>query len=58
MLACYRGRDWDGALATIERGRKTDEAHTLQYLYSLYEARIRAFQKQRRRTTGTALLRC
>ena len=46
MLACYRGRDWDGALAAIERGRKTDEAHSLQYLYTLYEARIRAFQKE------------
>ncbi|HEX7919980.1 MAG TPA: adenylate/guanylate cyclase domain-containing protein, partial [Bradyrhizobium sp.] len=30
MLACYRSRDWDGALAAIERGRKTDEAQTLQ----------------------------
>jgi len=46
MLACYRGRDWDGALAAIERGRKTDDAQTLQYLYRLYEARIRAFQKE------------
>ncbi|QPF84425.1 adenylate/guanylate cyclase domain-containing protein [Bradyrhizobium genosp. L] len=46
MLACYRSRDWDGALAAIERGRRTDEAHTLQYLYDLYEARIRGFQKQ------------
>ncbi|MBR1204797.1 MULTISPECIES: CHASE2 domain-containing protein [unclassified Bradyrhizobium] len=46
MLACYRGRDWDGALAAIERGRKTDEAQTLQYLYRLYEARIRAFQNE------------
>ncbi|WGR98830.1 adenylate/guanylate cyclase domain-containing protein [Bradyrhizobium sp. ISRA443] len=45
MLACYRGRDWDGALAAIERGRKTDEAQALQQLYSLYEARIRTFQK-------------
>ncbi|WP_316398807.1 adenylate/guanylate cyclase domain-containing protein [Bradyrhizobium sp. 33ap4] len=46
MLACYRGRDWDGALAAIERGRKTDDAQTLQYLYRLYEARIHAFQKE------------
>jgi adenylate cyclase len=46
MLACYRSRDWDGALAAIERGRKTDEAQTLQYLYRLYEARIRNFQKE------------
>ncbi|MCP3415322.1 adenylate/guanylate cyclase domain-containing protein [Bradyrhizobium brasilense] len=46
MLACYRGRDWDGALAAIERGRKTDDGQTLQYLYRLYEARIHAFQKE------------
>lgn len=46
MLACYRSRDWDGALAAIERGRKTDEAHALQYLYSLYETRIRGFQNE------------
>jgi adenylate cyclase len=45
MLACYRGRDWDGALATIERGRRTDEAHSLELLYNLYEARIRSFQE-------------
>ena len=46
MLASYRSRDWEGALATIERGRRTDEAHALQYLFSLYEARIRAFQQE------------
>jgi adenylate cyclase len=40
MLACYRSRDWAGALASIERGRSTDEAGTLDYLYNLYEARI------------------
>jgi adenylate cyclase len=44
MLACYRTRDWDGALAAIERGRKTDEAHTLALLYDLYEARILNYQ--------------
>lgn len=44
MLACYRGRDWDGALAAIERGRRTDEAHSLELLYHLYEARIRSYQ--------------
>jgi adenylate cyclase len=43
MLACYRGRDWDGALAAIERGRKTDEARSLELLYNLYEARIRGY---------------
>ncbi len=45
MLACYRSRDWDGALAAIERGRRTDEAHSLELLYNLYETRIRGFQK-------------
>ena len=45
MLACYRSRDWDGALAAIERGRRTDDAHTLELLYCLYEQRIRGFQK-------------
>jgi adenylate cyclase len=44
MLACYRSRDWDGALAAIERGRRTDEAHSLGLLYKLYEARILDYQ--------------
>jgi adenylate cyclase len=45
MLACYRSRDWDGALVAIERGRRTDEAHVLASLYNLYAARIRDYQK-------------
>jgi adenylate cyclase len=32
-------------LAAIERGRRTDEARTLELLYSLYEERIRGFAK-------------
>ena len=43
MLACYRNRDWNGALAAIERGRKSDEGRALASLYRLYEARIRDF---------------
>ena len=43
MLACYRSRDWDGALAAIERGRKSDDGNALEYLYKLYEARLRAY---------------
>ncbi len=43
MLACYRGRDWEGALAAIERGRKTDEANSRELLYRLYETRIRGY---------------
>jgi adenylate cyclase len=45
MLACYRSRDWEGALAAIERGRRTDEAGALELLYNLYEARIQGYQK-------------
>jgi adenylate cyclase len=45
MLACYRSRDWEGALAAIERGRKTDEGHALEYLYNLYEERLHAYQE-------------
>jgi adenylate cyclase len=43
MLGCYRSRDWEGALAAIERGRRTDERHSLELLYNLYEARIRSY---------------
>jgi adenylate cyclase len=45
MLSCYRNRDWDGALAAIARGRKTDEANSLELLYNLYEARIRGYRE-------------
>jgi adenylate cyclase len=45
MLACYRNRDWDGAREAIKRGRKTDDAHALEYLYNLYDARIQGYQK-------------
>ena len=45
MLACYRSRDWEGALTAIERGRGTGEAHSLELLYELYDARIRDYQK-------------
>ena len=44
MLGCYRSRDWDGALAAIERGRRTDEGGALELLYDLYEARIQGYQ--------------
>ncbi len=45
MLACYRSRDWEGTLAAIERGRRSDDAGSLELLYNLYEARIRNFEK-------------
>ena len=44
MLACYRSRDWEGALISIERGRRNDGAGALSYLYKLYETRIRDYQ--------------
>jgi len=45
MLACYRDRDWEGALAAIERGRKTDLADSLGQLYDMYEERLHAYQE-------------
>ena len=44
MLACYRDRDWEGALAAIERGRKTDLADSLAHLYDMYEERLHAYK--------------
>jgi adenylate cyclase len=45
MLACYRNRDWVGALEAIERGRKTDVADSLEQLYGMYEERLHAYQE-------------
>jgi adenylate cyclase len=45
MLANYRSRNWEEALASIERGRTSDEANTLELLYDIYVERIREFQK-------------
>ena len=45
MLACYRSRDWEGALAAIERGRQTDVAHSLENLFDMYEERLLAYQE-------------
>jgi len=36
MLACYRSRDWDGALDAIARGRSSDHEDALEYLHALY----------------------
>ncbi|MBR1180097.1 adenylate/guanylate cyclase domain-containing protein [Bradyrhizobium sp. KB893862 SZCCT0404] len=44
MLSCYRSRNWPGALDAIERGRRSEDADTLEKLFRLYEARIRDFQ--------------
>jgi adenylate cyclase len=44
MLACYRSRDWDGALEAIARGRNSDHADALDGLHDLYEARIKAYK--------------
>jgi adenylate cyclase len=45
MLANYRARNWEDALASIERGRVSDEAGTLKLLYDIYVERIREFQQ-------------
>ena len=45
MLACYRSRDWDGALAAIAKGRIADEARSFTAFYDLYSERIEAFRK-------------
>jgi adenylate cyclase len=44
MLGCYRSRDWQGALDAIERGRRSEDADTLEKLFKLYEARITEFK--------------
>lgn len=44
MLSCYRNRDWQGALDAIERGRRSEDADTLEKLFKLYEARIKEFK--------------
>ncbi|MCK1391870.1 adenylate/guanylate cyclase domain-containing protein [Bradyrhizobium sp. 1] len=44
MLGCYRGRDWQGALDAIGRGRRSEDADTLEKLFKLYEVRIKDFQ--------------
>lgn len=44
MLSCYRSRDWQGALDAIERGRRSEDADTLEKLFKLYEARIKEFR--------------
>jgi adenylate cyclase len=45
LLTCYRNRDWDGALSSIERGRNSDIGHQLDAFYALYEKRIRAYRE-------------
>jgi adenylate cyclase len=44
MLSCYRNRDWEGALHTIEKARQADQAGALKYLFDLYSERIAAFK--------------
>lgn len=44
MLSRYRARDWDGAMAAIENGRRADESGLLAKLRDLYAERIAAFR--------------
>lgn len=45
FAAHKQGAAWDGALMTFERGRRADDAHSLELLYDLYKARIKGYQK-------------
>ncbi len=45
MLACYRSRDWEGAIAAIAKARIADEAKRFKLFYDLYEERVEAFRK-------------
>ena len=58
MLACYRGRDWDGALAAIERGRKDRRGKFAGAVLILRRPASATISKTRRRKTGTAPSRC
>jgi adenylate cyclase len=44
MLSRYRARDWDGAMAAIEQGRRADPSGLLKRLHDLYAERIAAFR--------------
>ncbi len=44
MIACYRGRDFDGASAALVRCRAADQSFGLDGLLSLYEGRIDSFR--------------
>lgn len=46
MLSCYRNRDWDGALAALEKGRSADLDRRFSTLHDLYHERILMFQKE------------
>jgi adenylate cyclase len=44
VLACYRSRDWAGALAAIEEGRVADTDGRFAAWFDLYVERIQAFR--------------
>ena len=43
MRGCYNNRDWQGALASIERGRTTAVVDSLEHLYEMYQERLLAY---------------
>ena len=45
MLACYRSRDWEGALARSSAAVAPTRRVSSSSLYDLYEARILDYQK-------------
>jgi adenylate cyclase len=46
MLARFRQQDWDGALALIQRCRKSANGFDVAGLYDMYEERIAAYRAQ------------
>ena len=58
MLACYRSRDWDGALAAIARGRKTEGPMVSTCFIISMKRASSAIRRSRHRKTGLAPMRC
>ena len=58
MLACYRNRDWDGALEAIARGRKHRRGPCAGAALRSHEARIRGFQKNPPPADWNGAFRC
>jgi adenylate cyclase len=45
MLSCYRRQDWTGALEALQRALHAQNNFGLTEVYTLYSARIAAFQE-------------
>ena len=43
-LACYRKRDWDGAMRALDVAQSAPETHGLQEIFAMYRERIATFR--------------